>query len=165
MSIIQRICKKCGSEFSGARCKTCKARYEHEYYLAHREEISERAREYRDTIRERLRAEDRERYHANIELSRLRARIKFQRRKARKNNAGGNFTEDEWVSLCAEYGNRCLACGEETDKLTADHVVPLSAGGSNSIDNIQPLCSTCNCRKFTKVIDYRPMAKGECKRI
>jgi hypothetical protein len=31
----------------------------------------------------------------------------------------------------------------------------LSKGGTNYIDNIQPLCLTCNLRKARTIIDYR----------
>ncbi len=56
---------------------------------------------------------------------------------------GGSFTWDEFLLVCAVYGNRCLKCGF-TGKLSPDHVTPLFRGGSNNIDNIQPLCITCN---------------------
>ena len=71
---------------------------------------------------------------------------------------GGTFTADEWQSLCEFYGNRCLCCGE-SKPLTVDHVIPLSKGGVNSIDNIQPLCYSCNSRKHVKHVDYRNAAK------
>ena len=40
-------------------------------------------------------------------------------------------------------------------KLTVDHIVPVSLGGKNTIDNLQPLCLTCNSKKHNKIIDYR----------
>jgi 5-methylcytosine-specific restriction endonuclease McrA len=53
-----------------------------------------------------------------------------------------------------ECGRRCLRCGSRTS-LTVDHVIPLGRGGSNAIDNIQPLCSTCNGIKGCETRDYR----------
>jgi 5-methylcytosine-specific restriction endonuclease McrA len=78
-----------------------------------------------------------------------------QRRWARMKNAAGKFTMREFRKLCAKYDNRCLCCGTELSKLEPDHIIPLSRGGSNSIDNIQPLCHHCNVSKYTKTIDYR----------
>jgi 5-methylcytosine-specific restriction endonuclease McrA len=60
------------------------------------------------------------------------------------------------LTLCAHYGNRCLACGRDDVKLTADHIVPLARGGSDDISNIQPLCARCNSKKGTKTMDHRP---------
>lgn len=76
------------------------------------------------------------------------------RRRWRKH--GQHFTAKEWRDLRERYGNKCLCCGS-TKRITVDHVVPLVAGGSNTIDNIQPLCWTCNRRKWAKTIDYRPL--------
>lgn len=81
--------------------------------------------------------------------------VRHCRRSALKRNAVGNFTKTEWQDLCDSYGHVCLCCGQKK-KLTADHIVPLSRGGTNSIDNIQPLCLPCNASKGTKTIDYRP---------
>lgn len=39
--------------------------------------------------------------------------------------------------------NLCVFCGYDKG-LTADHIVPLSKGGKNAIENLQILCNTCN---------------------
>lgn len=83
------------------------------------------------------------------------ARIKNHIRRARKRGSLTKFTHVEWAVLCARYDNCCLCCGIQS-KLTPDHIVPLSRGGSNAIDNIQPLCMGCNLKKGTKSTDYRP---------
>lgn len=68
----------------------------------------------------------------------------------------GNHTWGEWELLKKQYGYRCPACGknEPEIKLTFDHIIPLSKGGSDYIENIQPLCKSCNCRKHNNTIKY-----------
>lgn len=83
-------------------------------------------------------------------------RAKDHRRNTRKTNAGGSYTVAEWKSLIDHYGNKCPCCGRDDVKLTADHIIPVSKGGTSNIDNIQPLCLPCNASKGDKTIDYRP---------
>lgn len=90
----------------------------------------------------------------NLERMNERARIGCANRRARRRKAGGRFTRQEWDALCERQGHACLRCGA-VGKLTVDHVVPISAGGVNTIDNIQGLCGTCNRSKATKHTDYR----------
>lgn len=52
----------------------------------------------------------------------------------------------------------CLCCGS-SKKLTLDHIVPISVGGLNEIDNLQTLCNSCNSKKSTQTIDYRKNGK------
>lgn len=81
--------------------------------------------------------------------------------RARQLGCEGDFTAAEWLALCERFGNRCVACGGE-GLMTVDHVVPLSKGGSNTIDNIQPLCRTCNVRKNASTIDHRNAPAPAC---
>lgn len=81
-----------------------------------------------------------------------------RRRIARKMNATGSHTIDEFYEICAEHEDHCLMCLKkfERKELSIDHVVPLSCGGSDSSDNLQPLCRVCNATKGTLTVDFRP---------
>jgi len=73
-------------------------------------------------------------------------RAMHERRRARALGATGSYSFVEWLDLVAEYDGRCAYCGAKA-LLHADHRLPLSRGGSNSIDNIVPACARCNLRK------------------
>lgn len=79
-----------------------------------------------------------------------------KRWRAAKFNNGGSHTLLEFQTLCDMFGNQCLCCGQKV-KLTEDHIIPLSRGGSDDISNIQPLCQSCNSSKNNRAIDYRPV--------
>jgi|SRR5579859_1483807 len=78
--------------------------------------------------------------------------------RARKREAVATLTAQEWLDLTSRYDHRCLCCGKQEPEitLTADHIIPVSKGGSNTIMNIQPLCLTCNKRKGSTSTDFRP---------
>lgn len=77
--------------------------------------------------------------------------------RARKWGAEGSYSFQQWEELKKKYNYMCLCCKQQEPfiRLTTDHVVPLSRGGSNDISNIQPLCRSCNGRKFVSSTDYR----------
>ena len=88
----------------------------------------------------------------NPEKLRENARIFTHRRRSAKINAYGSFTSDELKAKFSECGNKCQHCGTSDKKLTVDHIVPLTKGGSNYIGNIQPLCRSCNAKKGNRFI-------------
>jgi|SRR3990167_4614267 len=86
-------------------------------------------------------------------------RFRNQRYKARKRLVVGNHTLNQWLLLKAKYYYMCLCCKKQEPeiKLSEDHIIPLSMGGSDNIDNIQPLCTICNTKKHAKTISYLPI--------
>jgi 5-methylcytosine-specific restriction endonuclease McrA len=138
------------------------------YLDTHREEVNIKARERRQKDIEHYREIGRNSYDRHAEERRKYSPeyYKFHpeksvaasnRRRALKYASESTHTEEEWQALKAFYNFKCLRCGkQEPDiKLTRDHVLPLTQGGSDSIDNVQPLCARCNSKKNNKHIDYR----------
>ena len=59
------------------------------------------------------------------------------------------FTDYEKKPVDAKGNGRCAICGKPIDfnKMTIDHKIPLSKGGTNEISNLQPSCLGCNLMK------------------
>jgi 5-methylcytosine-specific restriction endonuclease McrA len=138
------------------------------YRETHREEINAKARERRQQNLEHYReigrksrenhAEERNAYQREYgKANRDKLTLYTNNRRARKLEAEGSHTDEEWQDLKAFYNFKCLGCGKQEPeiKLTRDHVIPLTQGGTDAINNIQPLCARCNSKKNHKRIDYR----------
>lgn len=61
---------------------------------------------------------------------------------------GGSSKSPEWQERSREAktrdGWKCILCGTDDDELHADHIIPLSKGGTNEMSNLQTLCVTCH---------------------
>jgi len=68
--------------------------------------------------------------------------------------ARGTHTHEEWAALLEVCGRKCVKCGAPAT--AKDHIVPIYQGGSDAIDNLQPLCKPCNSRKGPDSTDLRP---------
>ena len=166
---------------SRKRAKTKAYQEQHrEYRESHRVVAVRRQRAYYKIHREELHAKARKKYAENPEPAKQCAKEWARKNKQRKADTdkawvkanhdkvraaqhkhrtalrgnGGAYTSAQWLDLCKCYGNKCLRCKKHR-KLTADHVIPVSKGGTSNIDNIQPLCGPCNSSKGAKSTDYR----------
>lgn len=66
----------------------------------------------------------------------------------------GDRTKEQWISMLERFNNCCVKCGGD-GVIQKDHIIPIYKGGSNSIDNLQPLCISCNTAKGSDQTDYR----------
>lgn len=58
----------------------------------------------------------------------------------------GRVSADDWARKLLDFDCCCAACGA-SDRIQMDHIHPLSKGGAHHIDNVQPLCGSCNASK------------------
>jgi hypothetical protein len=161
-----RACKNCGSTskyVQGQHCVSCKRssniptaqkrQYHKQWCIANREQDRQHKTRWRNEHQEQARAAS--------ELWRKRhpERHSFYQgtRRAKKRNAPGTHTYEEWRSLVEKFGSICLCCKISERRLikttgralTEDHIIPLSnLAATNNLDNIQPLCLECNIRNY-----------------
>lgn len=139
-----------------------------EYKNKNQEKIKLQGRALRKSNLERYRAYFRRWYSENVEKARKgssdwrkanpeKSKEYYHARVSRVRGNGGRITAEEWVLLKKFYNFTCLCCKKQEPeiKLTLDHVIPIKLGGLNVIENAQPLCGSCNCKKNAKHIDYR----------
>lgn len=81
------------------------------------------------------------------------------RRRGREANAPGQFTWAQVIKLHIIADRRCSYCDVMVTQPDPDHVVPISRGGRNGIENILPCCQQCNGDKgdmtLTEWAEYR----------
>jgi len=122
-----------------------------EYYRKNKDKIYERHKRYKEKRRD-----DYKKWHKNWRIKNPK-KLSFWsgQHQTRKKNAIGSYTFREWELLKKQYSYTCPRCGKKEPeiKLSQDHIKSLNKGGTNYINNIQPLCLRCNSFKndrFTK---------------
>lgn len=130
-------CKECRANLSDAE-REQKRFYDAQWHKDNKDHCSEVSRYYRQTER-------------GIIAKRTRA----HNRRARKRGAVGTHTTEELYQQLKHQKGKCYYChvklGKGRDSWNGDHIIPLSRGGTNTIDNIVIVCPSCNFRKGTKL--------------
>jgi 5-methylcytosine-specific restriction endonuclease McrA len=140
--------------------------YNAAYQQAHRERLLAQKAAYRQVHREELRLKEQARredptYRARSNASRKAGKIRWRqahpelngeavrRRYARTRGAPvADLTRTQWEAIKRAFNDRCAYCGTHQKRLTQDHITPLSAGGSHTMNNVVPACIGCNSKKW-----------------
>ena len=129
------------------------------YYLANVETIKRRVKEWTAQNPDRVLENRKRDYETNKDkiVSRVAEwnaanpdgqRTRGRNYRAKLYAAEGSHTRQEIQALFKAQSGKCVYCREPLGKsYHADHIVPLSRGGSNWISNIQLTCGPCNNRK------------------
>lgn len=138
--------------------------YKKQWRLKHHEADLERKRKWRkenpqyhteymrnryntdEEFREKMKKESLKNRKKNI----LKHYVREHQYRAKRKNAKGNFTIDEWQEILNKNNNKCVICGS-FEHLSIDHIIPITKGGTNYASNLQPLCRGCNSRKGNKI--------------
>lgn len=138
------VCKNCSNKVKFSRNKFCSQK-------CALEDKAKRYSKWRDKeyIKEYMKE------YSKTESAVLLRKKSTAKRRAIIHKLGEHFSKKEWKELCEKYNNTCLKCRGKNLELSPDHIVPLINGGTNTIDNIQPLCRKCNREKWKDSTDYR----------
>ena len=115
------------------------------YYAENTDKAKQAVREW-DAAHPK-RAKKRHLKYERTETGQAKRKIRKATYRARQIMARGSFTVREWMARKIEFDKRCVYCGSKKKKLSPDHWIPLSKGGTNFIANIVPACRFCNTSK------------------
>lgn len=155
-------------------CKECSREKKKQWAAENRDATREASARYRASLKadpERWTEYLRERARRNY-LRRITDQVVTANRRAREYQVKGRITTKEWRKM-VRTTEVCPACQEPwslVGRPILDHIISLSRRGKNSIENIQPLCTSCHARKiiavrrFTKKKKDREDTKTASKR-
>jgi 5-methylcytosine-specific restriction endonuclease McrA len=116
-----------------------------EYYKKNKESESQQKKQRRIENRDLMLEFDKKYRQANPEKRR---ELNNKRRALKIKNGIFKILSKEITRL---YNSPCIYCGS-LYSIEADHVIPISRGGTHSIGNLVPACQKCNRSKSDKYL-------------
>ena len=100
----------------------------------------------RAIMEDRIRVASREVTAIRESIGREKTFTYTQSDRAARNGCLIAVNDGDWHYIRAAYGDVCVYCGGR-DRLSMDHVVPVSGGGDHGPWNLVPACRSCNSSK------------------
>ena len=148
---------------SSVEAKIKKSQYRAEYTEKNKEKIRKANKAWRESSegREYMKSYKKAWYYKNPDIT---IRRVTRRRAQRKENGYEFYSLDDAISL---YGKVCHLCGQDIDmsfprkvgaegwtkSLQLDHVIPISKGGPDTLENVRPAHAQCNMNRNTKTVE------------
>lgn len=126
-------------------CRECASARDKEYRRKNREKINKQRRESRQNNPQKYKDEMRRWVEANPNRKN---EFEAKRRASKRDNGIYKILKRDLERL---YASPCIYCGS-VERITADHVIPLSRGGTHGIGNLVPACIKCNINKGTRTV-------------
>lgn len=145
---LQTYCKKCSRE---KRKQWADANNEklYQYNKDRYQQIRKDPTRWEDKLRQNARYRRKHRYHTQVHWNNHRARTHYKQM--------DSIRVTEWLELLAQHPERCPGCQQYWNLVgsaTMDHIRPLILKGVNRIENIQPLCRSCNVTKSKRIMNF-----------
>jgi len=119
-----------------------KRKHGNDYVTKWRKNHPERVRAWRRARYYRRKTEGTLRRYPNPDLDRAR----WNRNKNRRRGVLSTLTHIEWIAILRAWDGKCAYCQMRAGT-TQDHVIPVSKGGTHTLDNVVPACPSCNASK------------------
>lgn len=143
---VARIRRKLADPLLGEQERERHRRNTATYLQRHPEKAAQACSRYAAENKNKINARRRARYAENP----AKPLANNKKRKARIRGASQNdLTAAQWQAIKDHYGHRCVYCGRKMQRLTQDHITPVSSGGGHTFQNVVPACVTCNAKKRT----------------
>jgi hypothetical protein len=133
--------------------------YKKKYYEDNINELSRKCKNYYNLNKDDIK--NKQRKYNKTDVGKIVSKEHTRKRRAIKNNIIELFLTSEWNKKLKQLNYKCVVCNKQK-KLTLDHIYPLSKANEDylktgikrvyTINDVQPLCFSCNSSKSNKIV-------------